>query len=76
MPLLWKNGTAGHAYGQLSVPLENYSDIQLIRSLRDEELLISTQNTLTGDDVTPCADPESFVRGGPNLIVFLVDEGI
>ena len=27
-----------------------------------------------------CADPESFVRGGPNLItffcVFLVDEGI
>ena len=24
-----------------------------------------------------CADPESFVRGGPNLITFfLVDEGI
>ena len=25
---------------------------------------------------SPCADPESFVRGGPNLIVFLVDEEI
>ena len=23
-----------------------------------------------------CADPEIFVRGGPNLIFFLVDEGI
>ena len=31
---------------------KDYSDIQLIRSLCDEELLISIQNTLTGDDVT------------------------
>ena len=26
--------------------------------------------------VGACADPESFVRGGPNLIFFIVDEGI
>ena len=31
---------------------KDYSDIQLIRSLCDEELLISIQKTLTGDDVT------------------------
>lgn len=30
----------------------DYSDTQLIRSICDEELLISIQNTLTGDDVT------------------------
>ena len=26
-------------------------------------------------DGRACADPESFVRGGPTLITFLVDEG-
>ena len=29
------------------------------------------------DKLESCADPESFARGGPNLITsFLVDEGI
>ena len=32
--------------------IEDYSDNQLIWSLSDEELLISIQNTLPGDDVT------------------------
>ena len=26
-------------------------------------------------EVQPCADPESYVRGGPTLTFFLVDEG-
>ena len=26
-------------------------------------------------EVQPCADPESYARGGPTLTFFLVDEG-
>ena len=26
-------------------------------------------------EVQPCADPESYVRGGPTLTFFVVDEG-
>ena len=36
----------------------------------------STQNFISVKYVTyTCADPESFVRGGLNLITFLVDDG-
>ena len=37
------------------------------------------KSSLGGLIHVPCADPESFVRGGPNLIsffLFLVNEGI
>ena len=56
MPVSWKNGIIGRACGQHTAHrttyAADYNDTQLIRSICDEELIISIPNTVTGDDIT------------------------
>ena len=57
--------------------LYSYMNAINIRISRASHRLMYTCTVVDLFEASPCADPESFVRGGPNSItLFLVDEEI